>query len=264
MPPSDCPGCNVTSALTRAVGPGQKNKPGPGDCVLCSVCGQLYRFNDSLERIAIDGPPSDAPPEMKEALACAQAYLRGKRDGERFREPTQCPRCAFELDPKKAEGYDGRTPRPGDFAQCPFCRALLVYGNEAGVMAVDRELAEIETDARTRGIDAGELQRYERSALMTRLVVLRYMSDFPDDPPKFAMGPDRIAIMASISQVSDVICRDSGAAAIVTVLVGLSHQFNDCPEPTYLMLLGVLTAEGIPFERVSLGELGIPGHERPS
>lgn len=238
-----------------------KSKPKPGDLGICAECGGLFRFDESLKRIPIDEPPGDMSPETRAELLCAQAYVRGQSDGRRLL-PTPCPRCAYELDPTRAQGYDGRIPRPGDFAQCPRCLTLLTFGDEPGLTPADRDRLEIEADAQRKEIDPDSLQEYERSIAMTRMVVRRYMRDFPNDPPLFALGPREIGILARLSQLGDVICKDSGSRAIVAVLRLLSAQFQNCPEPTYLILLGVLLAEGIPFESVSLADLGIVDQDR--
>lgn len=261
--PSDCRSCNAASRIKAVDGDGRN--PKPGDLVICSECGALLRFNESLERVRIDEPPADADPEMLEALATARAYIKRRNASQSFREATPCPRCGYELDPTKAEGYDGRLPKPADFAQCPRCRALLVYGNDPRLIAADRDRSELEADAKAKGLDPDSLQQYERSAVMTRLVVKRYLADFPGTPPKFALGPDGIGILSRLSPLAGAICKDYGARVIVHVLELLSEQFQDCPEPTYTILRGVLTAEGIPFERVSLADLGIVEHDlRPS
>lgn len=259
----DCSCCNDPAAKFTHLGRGE-HKPEPGDLGVCIECAGLYRFDESLKRVPLDGPPTDLEPEHLNRLLCAQAHVRGLYDGQRLR-PSPCPRCAYELDPTKAEGYDGRVPRPGDFAQCPKCRALMTFGYEPGLTVVDRERPEIEVDAQRKGIDPDALQEYERSIAMTRMVVRRWMRDFPDAPPKFALGPREIGILGRLSQLGDAICKDDGARAIVAVLRLLSAQFNGCPEPTYLILLGVLSAEGIPYESVSLADLGIIEHDkRPS
>ena len=72
---SPCPSCGVQA--NRAMGLAEGGEPTPGDITLCSACGALLTFTNSMERVHL--PPEEfekLPSELKKWLVAVQKDLR--------------------------------------------------------------------------------------------------------------------------------------------------------------------------------------------
>jgi hypothetical protein len=118
-----------------------------------------------------------------------------------------------------------------------------------------RAFAQGKRAAKTGEMPDGYTDTCETMALAYRM----WRRNNPDaPPPRFALPPRELAVIAGVDQVASRIVRNESAAELVE-LFDLAARFFGGPNngPTVLMLSAVLEVVGVEVERVSPGELGL-------
>jgi hypothetical protein len=80
------------------------------------------------------------------------------------------------------------------------------------------------------------------------------------EAPRFAFPPPEIALIAGVDQIGHRLARNETAHALVEAV---KLRFTIAEMPTVLMLRAILRLREIPFDVVSLAELGLT-HGQPS
>lgn len=89
VPPSACPHCGVVQPMAFAVPGQERGRPESGALSLCADCGNLSKFGDKLELVALtqaERKDIEASPTAGRIIAAQIAILLGTRKG-----PTRCP-----------------------------------------------------------------------------------------------------------------------------------------------------------------------------
>lgn len=103
---------------------------------------------------------------------------------------------------------------------------------------------------------------YEAGANLTYEVV-RDFQIFGPGRPEFAFPPRDIALIASLKDVGDKLCRNDAARELLQLLLSACDHRKIGDYPTVMMLRAVLDLRGIPFTIVPFAELGLEGQMIP-
>lgn len=183
-----------------------------------------------------------------------------------------CPACGAQV--PGARKMLGEEPKPakGHFAVCGGCAALLQFGEEGRLVLVGQLPADMSPPERiamlllwARSAQGDMSAGYEFGITLIRRAVRRWLAEFPDDPPRFALGPNGIAIIASVTLegLGKVIARNEAARLVLDAALGFCKAAG-AQDPTLIMLKIALELEEIPTEDISLAELGLIPKDAPN
>jgi hypothetical protein len=98
---------------------------------------------------------------------------------------------------------------------------------------------------------------YERTCSAMASAIQKLRAAHPSFTPQFALPPQDIPVLACIDQVP-TIARNEDARQLIELFCRLGQRIGGPGgQPSLLMLEVVLEHEQVPFERVSLEELGL-------
>jgi len=103
---------------------------------------------------------------------------------------------------------------------------------------------------------------YNAGANLTYEVV-RNFRVFGSGVPEFAFPPRHIALIASLKDIGDKLCRNDAAREMLQLLFAACDYRKLSDYPTAMMLRVALDAAGIPITFVPFEELGIKGKMVP-
>ena len=112
-------------------------------------------------------------------------------------------------------------------------------------------------------IDMADLLRARYEELKAEMHrALRLWLDNGQPPPRFALPPADVGLVATLDEVRSIIVRNDIAEAYVTICnelaVKVARGFVPTPLPTVIMLEGCLTECSVEIERISLD--AFPGY----
>lgn len=97
---------------------------------------------------------------------------------------------------------------------------------------------------------------YAQTVREMQQICINWMRD-KKPMPRFTLPHRDVAVFGSLDQYAACVTRNTAALELVQLFIKIGHDVGGA-SPTMLMLEAALEVADMPFERVSLEQLGIP------
>jgi hypothetical protein len=172
---------------------------------------------------------------------------------------SQCATCGIKFDRVSSTDSEAtKEPKENDFTLCFRCGTPHRFNADLTLReATDADMEALDADSVARIDKARSAVReigHSRTAEMTLEVTRKFKGMGWD--PKFTLPPAEIVFIASLAQIGPRLARNVQARRLLAELAAESKR-QYLLGPTVLMLRVALEMLDIPYEVVSLSELGL-------